>query len=163
MTNMTNAIKKTKHAPLQPESTSIPMTCPAQSSQFTARNTPKLSDCIERLMHSTSRQLVQQLVRDSLHHVHADMLAKDPESVAHRLLASVDTLSQNNLLVAFFTLLNVDEKLKSKVLSMESGPKHAKITRFLIDLRSLIVSFFVDTRMSSFTFIQKCEELYVLS
>lgn len=103
------------------------------------------------------------MVCEALQSVHANILEGAADSAAVRLQALVARMSSVSILSLFFALLNVDDALKKTLFEMESGPRHKKLVRFLIDLRKTVVLFFTDTRMSNARFVQQCEELYVLS
>ena len=68
------------------------------------------------------------------------------------------------LLVVFFLLLNVDQTLKNEIMKLEIEANHAKLERFLLDLRrTLVVQFSINEDITLTKFVEQCEEYWVLA
>jgi len=72
--------------------------------------------------------------------------------------------SHLELLAIFFLLLNVDQTLKKTVMKLEIESNYAKIERFLLDLRQiLVVQFSINEEISLTKFVEQCEEYWILA
>jgi len=135
------------------------MTC-TQNSGDTCQNTKDLisklesplnSDYIKILIHKSSQSLQREFFDDSL----------TPELA--QLHSRIERATHCELLAVFFLLLNVDQGLKQAVYELDVPDNHAKITRFIMDLRQQLVTTFFCSSQTVTEFVQECSDTYCIS
>lgn len=135
------------------------MTC-TQNSGDTCQNTKDLisklesplnSDYIKILIHKSSQSLQREFFDDSL----------TPELA--QLHSRIERATHCELLAVFFLLLNVDQGLKQAVYDLDVPDNHAKITRFIMDLRQQLVTTFFCSSQTVTEFVQECSDTYCIS
>jgi hypothetical protein len=151
------AQKKVK-LPLHSASVSTPMTCTqnnveCQSTKdlISKLESPLNSDYVRALIHKASKSLQLEFFDDSL----------TPELA--QLHSRVQSATHSELLAVFFLLLNVDQGLKQIVYDLDVPDNHAKITRFIMDLRQQLVTTFFCSSQTLTEFVQECSDTYCIS
>ena len=149
--------------PLQPCRTSMPSTC-SEGKQWTVKNKPKIQNIISRLFCVINRNLVTQLITDSIDNLTQMYFGGRHTSETNSIHTQLPGFSHSQLLSVFLLLLNIDQALKETVMVMDVTQNHRKITRFYMDLKlDAVVKFFSTESMSVSDFVHYCEELYIIS
>lgn len=124
----------------------------------------KFPNFILHLFSTKCTQFVKTLTRNSLINIQHEYFNDQTTADVEDLKKLVDTAPYYTVLALFFLLLNVDEKLKDKVWDLELDTNHAKLERFLLDLKHPIISeFCIDDAISTSIFIDQIWETYVIA
>jgi len=121
-----------------------------------------LPNCILTFLHPCNRAALLDVTRGSLAHLQGTFFKEGASPVA-ALEARLAGLSHTEALHMFFLLLNVDAWLKKQVFDMDRRGNHAKLSRFLVDLRELTTQYLIDTRKTATQFVEGCIEAYILA
>jgi hypothetical protein len=78
-----------------------------------------------------------------------------------RSYVSSDETVHAHKVAVFFLLLNIDEKMKQKMMRLDQN--HAKLARFFLDLRKELVTVFFCTSQPVHQFVQQCRETYLIA
>ena len=141
----------------------MPRTCPPPFKVKSAlTHEVKVHNIILCLSHESYRGVLHNLVREALHSIQTTFSHVDPD--VDRLTNIVEGASHTTLMVVFFLLLNVDQTLKNKIISMDSEANIGKNTRFLQDLRKVLaVNFFTDETLTPVLFMDACVDCYLIT
>ena len=133
----------------------MPMTCTAQSSQRHE------TDIIEKITGPANAPYMLQCIAGSL-----DFLQKEFFGATH--CEALDALREHapraphaQQVAIFFLLLNIDRDLKQKLMGLDSN--HRKLTRFFLDLRQELVTFFFCSSQPVLHFTVKCKQGYLIA
>ena len=149
------------------ESQSCGKTRLASAAEFVPKSkTYTVEGVIEHFIHGRETTLLHSCVLDSLTNIHGMFFSEDAEPCRELevIRRSVQHASQHTLLAIFFLLLNVEKSLKERIFSIEVKANHAKLARFLMDLRNTVVTgFFTDERKTTLSLVEACEDCYILA
>jgi hypothetical protein len=170
--------------PLQPMSTSMPMTCAVLQ-----RQKKSLSDAAHNTTSQKRRKLgaqptldLKQLIpRITLPHNEA-CLRKCCEETLHRIcdeytinssisiFKTLDDMSKDpeesssSITVLFFLCLDIDLQLKEMMMSVESDAMKRKLAGFFTKMRNEVIPVFLcDEKMEAEEFVRTCQETYLLA
>lgn len=154
-------------------STSAPRTCKRKHetvSTWVHENinnfdyTERIPDVIERLFLPFNINRLTTLCQLSLAHIVQDFQLDPNSSYISTIRSNLETRTNHvYMLCMFFLLLNVDLKLKAFLLNTDKK-NHAKMVRFLIDLRNnSVVCYLDETNTSNTVFFDKCKEAWLLA
>ena len=141
----------------------MPSTCP-EAKKWIVKSKPKIQNIISRLFCVINRNLVTQLITESIANLTKIYFGDKHTSETNSILTQLPGFSHSQLLSVFFLLLNIDQALKETVMTMDVPRNHRKITRFYMDLKlSAVVKFFTTESMSIAQFVDYCDELYIIA
>ena len=141
----------------------MPSTCSGEK-QWIVKSKPKIQNIILRLFCVINRNLVTQLITDSIDNLTEIYFEGRHTSETNSIRTQLPGFSHSQLLSVFFLLLNIDQALKETVMAMDVTQNHRKITRFYMDLKlDAVVKFFSTEAMSVSDFVDYCEELYIIA
>ena len=135
----------------------MPMTCTAQNSQH--YNT----DIIAKIIATCNQRYMEMCICESLDTLKSEFFADAPCEGLEllRRYVSSDATVHTHKVAVFFLLLNIDEKMKQKMMQMDQN--HAKLARFFLDLRKELVTVFFCTSQPANQFVQQCRETYLIA
>lgn len=108
----------------------------------------------------TLKQMIEKSLCSIQERFYEDAETAQISMLRARLAQSTHT--QN--LALFFLLFNVDASMKEAIMDMEVTNNHAKLTRFMLDLRNERVPlFFTNERESVVDFVDKCMDNYLIA
>jgi hypothetical protein len=137
------------------------MTCAEQENVSKITNVHNL---IQHFFNEECIWILKSLTRNGINSLREDYFGGRSTLELDQLEKLVTTAPHNILLGLFFLVLNVDSNLKEAVLNFESPQNHRKIERFLMDLKTPIVSnFCIDDTISIQKFIDQCWEAYIVA
>lgn len=146
---------------------SMPKICTEHNvSEFRPPKKPpkKIPNVIEILFSTYQQPLLVKLIQMSIKSVSEVFFQGRYTTDLTTLFHRVNTASHMELLVIFFLLLNVDQTLKNEIMKLEIEANHAKLERFLLDLRrTLVVQFSINEDITLTKFVEQCEEYWVLA
>ena len=125
-----------------------------------------MENVIDHFIHGRETTLIRSCILDSIKCIQVMFFeqASEPCRQLQVLREAVPVAPLHTLLAIFFLLLNVEKSLKERIFYIEVQRNHAKLARFLMDLRSSIVTdFFTDERKTTLFFVETCEDCYVLA
>ena len=121
---------------MQSLSVSTPMTCTSEMASV------EVANVLEKAVHTLNRQWLSGIVDESIASLEEEFFGQRPCVQIAKLRALVRDATHAELLAVFYLLLNIDHKLKTRILLMDTQNKK-RIARFLLDLRhELVVCFF---------------------
>lgn len=157
----------TLYLPLDPAKVSMASTCANTNvSRFRPPEKPsgKMPNMIQLLFSSYQQPFLTKLVTESIASISRIFFDGRYTTDLTTLHHHVAKASHLELLAIFFLLLNVDQTLKKTVMKLEIESNYAKIERFLLDLRQiLVVQFSINEEISLTKFVEQCEEYWILA
>ena len=133
----------------------MPMTCATHTSQrhetyiidkiTGAANAPYMLECIDASLHFLGREYFADMPCHAL-----EVLRREAPRAPHAQQVAI-----------FFLLLNLDRDLKQKLMGLDSN--HRKLTRFFLDLRQELVTFFFCSSQPVLHFTVKCKQGYLIA
>ena len=122
----------------------------------------KIVNVLEKATHVLNREWLAGVVEDSIAGLEAEFFASGGNAQVAKLRGMVRDATHAELLAIFYLLLNIDVRLKTRVLEMDGG-NSKKIGRFVLDLRQeLVVGFFCSPQTTA-EFVQACGDGYRIS
>ena len=135
----------------------MPMTCTQQNAR------QQTQDLISKIESPLNSEYVRALVDGAIESLRAEFFGGALTPELEQLRARVRSATHAELLAVFFLLLNVDQGLKQAVYDIDVQQNHAKITRFILDLRRQLVTTFFCSAQTVAEFVQECSETYCIS
>jgi len=151
--------QKNANAPLQSLSVSMPMTCDLHDKSV------EIPNVLEKAVHAGNRAWLCGLVGESLASLEDEFFTGEKNAgctQVARLRALVREATHGELLAVFYLLLNIDHKLKTRILLMDAR-NDKRIARFLLDLRHELVLGFFCSEQSVAEFVQACGDGYCIA
>jgi len=167
--------------PLQPMSTSMPMTCGGAKSQRASQEggggkRPKksggaqgkldLQQFIPRITLPQNEASLRLCCADTLERICDEYEIPALVTIFRTLHAfTVDPEeSKTSMIALFFLCLDIDVQLKEMMINAESDSMKRKLTGFFVRLRNEIIPMFLcEEQMEVETFVQTCQEAYLLA
>ena len=140
------------------DSVSTPMTC-AESKE----KSQQTQDLISKIESPLNSEYVHALISGALDSLQREFFGGAPTPELAQLRERVRRAPHADLLAVFFLLLNVDQGLKQAVYDLDVPDNHAKITRFILDLRRQLVTTFFCSAQTVAEFVQECSETYCIA
>lgn len=135
----------------------MPMTCAQQNAgQHT-------QDVISKIESPLNSDYVRALIDRAVDSLRAEFFGGALTPELAQLRARARRATHAELLALFFLLLNVDQGLKQAVYDLDVPQNHAKITRFVRDLRRQLVTTFFCSAQTVAEFVQECSETYCIA
>jgi hypothetical protein len=170
--------------PLQPMSTSMPMTCQVPQRQKTSHASAghnTTSQKRRKLSVQPTLDLKQLIPRITLPHNEA-CLRKCCEETLHRIcdeytisssisvFKTLDDMtkdpeeSSSSIIALFFLCLDINLQLKEMMMSVESDATKRKLAGFFTKMRNEVIPVFLcDEKMEVEEFVRTCQETYLLA
>lgn len=162
--------------PLHPCKTSMPSTCsihntthklsimPSKELPILKRTSIRQTQhIILRLFSPLNIDDLQHLIEESIEHLRNEFYNSKSTIEIEKLLTLSRKSSHTNKLCIFFLLLNIDQKMKECLITMDGTLNDRKLVRFFADLKKYAVpAFFATEKLSPSQFVEQCEELYVI-
>jgi len=147
---------------LQPLSTSMPTTCHRSTKVRAPRR--ECANLLEHMLVPAHVADLRACVQQSIANIEADVYDSVATVESILMRATVARAEHTVLVALFMLLLNVDARLKERVVAAASADKKHKVVRLLEDLRKhLVVEFLTDEKHSTSAFVHTCEDTYVIS
>jgi len=121
----------------------------------------QIANVLEKATHVLNKEWLAQEVRGSIAALEAEFFAADNAQIA-KLRAMVRDATHTELLAIFYLLLNIDHRLKTRILLMDAR-NDKRIARFLLDLRHELVLGFFCSEQSVAEFVQACGDGYCIA
>ena len=149
-------MQKNANTPLQSLKTSTLMTCAdgMQSSE-------QIANVLEKATHFLNQAWLAAEVRCSIDELEAEFFAADNAQIA-KLRGLVRDATHGELLAVFYLLLNIDSRMKTRMLGLDAG-NTKRIARFVLDLRQELVVGFFCSPQSVAEFVQACGDGYCIA
>jgi hypothetical protein len=135
---------------------SIPMTCDMHDKSV------EIPNVLEKAVHAMNRAWLCGIVDESFVSLEDEFFAANACTHGAKMKALVREATHGELLAVFYLLLNIDHKLKTRVLLMDAR-NDKRITRFLLDLRQELVLGFFFSEQSVAEFVQACNDGYCIA
>ena len=132
----------------------MPMTCTEDKMP-----SDQIVNVLEKATHVLNRDWVVGVVEDSIAGLEAEFFAGGGCAQIEKLRGLVRDATHAELLAIFYLLLNVDVRLKTRMLELDKGNER-RIGRFVLDLRQELVVQFFCSPQTVVEFVQACEEGY---
>ena len=139
------------------DSVSTPMTCTDTATR------QQTQDLLSKIESPLNGEYVRALVRGALDSLRLEFFGGALTPELAQLRERVERAPHAELLAVFFLLLNVDQGLKQAVYDLDVPDNHAKITRFILDLRRQLVTTFFCSTQTAAEFVQECSETYCIA
>ena len=130
----------------------MPMTCAAQSSQNRG------TDSIEKIIAPLNAEYMQACIYGSLDFLQAEFFPGARSEAIEQLRGYVGAAAHAHKVGIFFLLLNIDRRLKEKLMELDQN--HAKLARFFSDLRLELVTVFFCSSQDVPGFVVQCTDGY---
>ena len=135
----------------------MPNTCAPESMSCT-------HNIIYFLQQDEYREMLKKMIEQSLSSIQQHFYGGCEPVQINTLRARLTQSTHIQNLAVFFLLLNVDADLKSMIMDMEVRNNHAKLTRFMLDLRKERVPlFYTNERQTVVDFVDKCMDNYLIA
>lgn len=137
----------------------MPMTCDLHDKSV------EIPNVLEKAVHAGNRAWLCGLVGESLASLEDEFFTGEKNAgctQVARLRALVREATHGELLAVFYLLLNIDHKLKTRILLMDAR-NDKRIARFLLDLRHELVLGFFCSEQSVAEFVQACGDGYCIA
>ena len=132
------------------------MTCDMQDKSV------EIPNVLEKAVHAMNKAWLSGIVRESLASLEDEFFAGGACAQVAKMKALVREATHGELLAVFYLLLNIDHKLKTRVLLMDAR-NDKRIARFLLDLRQELVLGFFCSEQSVAEFVQACNDGYCIA
>ena len=127
-------------------------------------NTTCTHNIIYFLQQDEYREFLKEIIEKSLSSIQQHFYGDCEPTQIHTLRARISKSTHIQNLAVFFLLLNVDADLKNTIMHMEVTNNHAKLTRFMLDLRNERVPlFFTNEKETVVDFVDKCMDNYLIA
>ena len=116
-------------------------------------------NALEKVTHVLNKEWVAGVVEDSIAGLEAEFFAGGGNAQIAKLRGLLRDATHAELVAIFYLLLNIDVRLKKRILEMDAG-NAKRIGRFVLDLRQeLVVGFFCSPQTTT-EFVQACADGY---
>jgi hypothetical protein len=132
------------------------MTCDMQDKSV------EIPNVLEKAVHVMNKAWLSGIVRESLASLEDEFFAGGACTQVAKMNALVRDATHGELLAVFYLLLNIDHKLKTRILLMDAR-NDKRIARFLLDLRQELVLGFFCSEQSVAEFVQACNDGYCIA
>jgi hypothetical protein len=119
----------------------------------------KIVNVLEKATHVLNREWVAGVVEDSIAGLEAEFFAGGGNAQVGKLRGLLKDATHAEMVAVFFLLLNIDERMKRRMLEMDSG-NAKRIGRFVLDLRQELVVEFFCSPQTTVEFVRACEDGY---
>ena len=118
-----------------------------------------IADILDKVTHPINGEFLDVFIRDTIASLRTDFFAATgcPKLDTVQEVARRGTHTER--LAIFYLLLNIDARLKTRILCMDEGNR-VKIGRFLQDLRNELVTTYFCSSQSVPEFAKACKEAY---
>lgn len=137
----------------------MPMTCAEDITASDKMQAERIVNVLEKATHVLNRDWVSGVVQDSIAGLEAEFFEGVESVQIAKLRGLVKDGTHAELVAIFFLLLNIDARLKTRMLEIDSGNAR-RIGRFLLDLRQELVVEFFCSPQSVAEFVRACEDGY---
>ena len=135
------------------------MTCAEENTTSVKMAAEKIVNVLEKATHVLNREWVAGVVEDSIAGLEAEFFAGGGNAQVGKLRGLLKDATHAEMVAVFFLLLNIDERMKRRMLEMDSG-NAKRIGRFVLDLRQELVVDFFCSPQSVAEFVRACEDGY---
>jgi hypothetical protein len=140
----------------------MPMTCAGGKMSLDAVAAQKIVNVLEKVTHVLNKEWVAGVVEESIAGLEAEFFAGGGNAQVAKLRGLLKDATHAELVAIFYLLLNIDVRLKTRMLQMDSG-NAKRIGRFVLDLRQeLVVDFFCSPQTTA-EFVQACGDGYKIA
>ena len=146
----------------------MPNTCTQQQTTTNQTlSTPSQNiypNIILHLFDKTCTLILYNLLQKGLRSILQQHFQNKPTAQLQSIINYSQSATHTSLLTLFFLILNIDSTLKQAIWDMECKKNLPKLERFLMDLKTkLVTDFCMNESMTPNMFVNNCWEYYVLS